>query len=528
MIPALFLVVFFAWPVVAIMHRGFVDTTGAFDPGGTLAILMQPSVWSIAAFTVGQAAASTVLTLAVGLPIAWMLARVDIPGRTLLRVLVTVPFVLPTVVVGITFRALFAQDGPLGFLGLDGTVWAILIAHVFFNVAVVARTVGSVWAHLDPRAELAARTLGASPLRAWWTVTVPALRPAITSAAAVVFLFCATSFGVVLVLGGSRYRTLETEIYLQTVQVFDLRTAAALSLLQMATIAVAIAVATLSRPGRKQSMSLRPMTATSRKPQGTQWCGVAAVLALIGVVLVLPPVLLIIRSLRRRGEWSLEGYRLLFSARAGTNGFEAAALSIRTATDAAILALTMGVLAAIAVSRLQGRYAWIADGAILLPLGISAVTVGFGILITLGHLPGDLRRSALIVPIAQALIATPLVVRVVLPALRSVGEHLRDSAAILGASPARVWWSVDFPLVARSIAAAAGFAFVIALGEFGATSFLARASEPTLPVLIGRLIARPGVDNVSMALSGAVVLLALTAAVIAIVEVARIRDIGEF
>ncbi|MBB3036074.1 ABC transporter permease [Hoyosella altamirensis] len=526
--PVIFLTVFFAWPVSAIVYRGLVDESGQFDPFGTARLLGRATVWDIAAFTIGQAAASTVLTLAAGLPVAWLLARVAIPGRTLLRVVVTVPFVLPTVVVGIAFRALFSDGGLLGFTGLDGTVWAILLAHAFFNVAVVARTVGSVWAHLDPRTEQAARSLGASPARAFCTVTVPALAPAIVSAAAVVFLFCATSFGVVLVLGGTRYRTLETEIYLQTVQVFDLRMAAVLSLLQMLAIAGAIAVATLARRGRERALSLRPMDSTARAPRGRQWIGVGAVLALVAGLLIVPPCALLVRSLRPRGEWSLEGYRLLAQTRGGVSGVDATLLSLRTATDAAILSLVVGVLAAIAIAQARGRFAWIADGAILIPLGISAVTVGFGFLITLGQLPGDLRSSAILIPIAQALVAIPLVVRIVLPAMRAVNVRLREGAAVLGASPVRVWFTIDLPLVARSIAAAAGFAFVVTVGEFGATSFLARAGDPTLPVLIGRLIARPGAENASVALAGAVLLVAVTATVVTIIEIVRIRDVGEF
>ena len=121
----------------------------------------------IAWFTVWQATLSTVLTLVVGLPGAYVLARCEFPGRRVVRALVTVPFVLPTVVVGSAFVALLgagrtarrasASTRPCG---------AILIAHVFFNYAVVVRTVGGLWSHLDPRPEEAARMLGASRLRA--------------------------------------------------------------------------------------------------------------------------------------------------------------------------------------------------------------------------------------------------------------------------------------------------------------------------------------------------------------------------
>lgn len=526
--PALFLLVFFAWPVAAILRRGLVDDAGALDVAGVGQVLASADVWRVAGFTVAQAAASTVLTLLLGLPVAWLLARVRLPGHTVLRVVVTVPFVLPTVVVGVAFRSVLAQDGPLGWLGLDGTVWAILLAHAFFNVAVVARTVGGAWAHLDPRAEQAARTLGAHPLRAWATVTLPALAPAVASAAAVVFLFCATSFGVVLILGGSRYRTLETEIYLQTVQVFDLRTAAVLSLLQLAAVALAVAAASAARRCREAGLRLRPAAANALRPAGRQWLPVAGVLALVATLLVLPVALLVARSLRMGGQWTVQAYRLLAVERGGVSALDAALTSLRTATDAAVLALALGTLAAVALGRARGRLGGVADGAMMLPLGISAVTVGFGFLITLGALPGDLRSSPLLVPVAQALIATPLVVRILLPQVRAVDNRLRQAAAVLGASPLRVWATVDLPLLARALAAAAGFAFVISLGEFGATSFLARPDQPTLPVLVGRLISRPGVENSATALAAAVLLTVVTAAVVAVVEAVRVGDVGEF
>lgn len=527
-LPMLFMAVFFAWPVLAILRRGMFAKDGSFDPLGTLALWWTPEVGRLVAFTLGQAAASTALTLALGMPIAWLLARVKIPGRTLLRVLVTVPFVLPTVVVGVAFRLLLSDGGPLAWTGMDGTVWAILLAHAFFNVAVVARTVGGVWAHLDPRAEQAARTLGAGRARAFATVTLPALAPAIASAAAVVFLFCATSFGVVLVLGGTKYRTLETEIYLQTVQVFDLRMAAALSILQMLAVVAVLVVGTVARRRRQQSMTLSSMAATAVRPRGWRWLPVCGALAVFAVLLLTPPLVLLWRSVRVDGHWTWAAYRLLGTTMEGARPIDAAITSLRTATDAAVIALVLGLLAAIALSRARGRAGSVADGFMMLPLGVSAVTVGFGLLITMGSLPVDLRSSPVLISLAQALVALPLVVRTLLPALHAIDDRLRHAAGVLGASPLRVWLTVDLPLIARSLAAAAGFAFVVALGEFGATSFLARPDNPTLPVMIGKLISRPGAENLTAALACSVLLAVVTAGVVVIIETVRLGDIGEF
>ncbi|MBK1785675.1 ABC transporter permease [Prauserella cavernicola] len=522
-LPIAFLAVFFAWPVVAILRLGFAD-------GGVATALAQSQTWELAAFTVAQAAASTVVAVLAGFPVAFLLARVRLRGAGLVRTFVLVPFVLPTVVVGLAFKALWP----------DGGVFTIVLANAFFNVAVVARTVGGLWAHLDRRGEDAARALGASPWRAFRSVTLPALAPAVASAAAVVFLFCATSFGVVLMLGGARYRTLETEIYLRTVNLLDLSGAAALSIVQLVAVLAALAIGALARRRRETAVRLRAKGETARRPEGREWWVVSAAFGVLALLLV-PIAALVVRSFATRDGWSLAGYRALSTGgENGTldvSGWDAALNSLRTASDATMLALVVGVLAAttlVALRRAPGRGARAAgevmDAALMLPLGVSAVTVGFGYLVTLGDLPWDLRTSPLLVPFAQALVIIPLVVRMVLPVLRSVDERLRQAAATLGASPARVWREVDLPLVARSLAAAAAFGYVVALGEFGATSFLARPDAPTLPVAIGSLVNRPGELNSQMAYAACTLLMLVTALVAMLIE--RLRapqaQVGEF
>ena len=128
----------------------------------------------------------------------------------------------------------------------------------------------------------------------------------------------------------------------------------------------------------------------------------------------------------------------------------------------------------------------------MLPLGTSAVTIGFGFLITFDEAPLDLRGSWMLIPLAHALVATPFVVRAVLPVLRAIDPRLREAASTLGAAPGRVWWEVDRPLLARAALVGAAFAFAVSVGEFGATAFLARTGDPTLPIAIVRLLGRPG------------------------------------
>jgi thiamine transport system permease protein len=510
LLPIGFLAVFFAWPVAAIIGLGLGD-------GAVVAALADGGTWRLAAFTLGQAAASTVLAVLAGMPVAFLLARAKLPGLALVRTAMLVPFVLPTVVVGLAFRALWP----------DGGITSIVLANAFFNVAVVARTVAGLWSHTDRRAEEAARSLGASPWLAFRSVTLPTLAPAVVSAAAVVFLFCATSFGVVLMLGGARYRTLETEIYLRTVNLLDLQGAAALSLVQLAAVVAALALGALARRRRETALRLRARAETARRPEGGEWWVVAAAAAVLAL-LAAPILALLRRSVSTAQGWSLAGFRALTGTGDGTlavSGWDAAMNSLRTATDATTLAMIIGVSASVvlvALRRARGAAArWAGeamDAALMLPLGVSAVTVGFGYLITLNALPGDLRTSPLLVPLAQALVIIPLVVRMVLPVLRSVDERLRQAASTLGASPARVWREIDLPLTIRPVVAAAGFGYVVALGEFGATSFLARPDAPTLPVAIATLIARPGELNSQMAYAACALLMVVTALAVAVID----------
>ena len=118
--------------------------------------------------------------------------------------------------------------------------------------------------------------------------------------------------------------------------------------------------------------------------------------------------------------------------------------------------------------------------------------LGLGFLIAFDTPPLDFRAAPWLVPVAQALVAIPFVVRIVAPTLRSIDPRQREAAALLGASPGRVRREIDLPIVSRALAVAAGFAFAISLGEFGATVFLARPDRPTLPVAIFRFLGRPG------------------------------------
>ncbi|MEU0587263.1 iron ABC transporter permease [Streptomyces sp. NPDC006132] len=531
-VPVAFFAVFFAYPVAAIVARGL-KADGAWHLGRIGEVLAQSDVRHVLWFTTWQALVSTALTLLVALPGAYVFARLDFPGKHVLRAVVTVPFVLPTVVVGTAFLALVGRGGLLDELWgvrLDTTVWAILLAHVFFNYAVVVRTVGGLWAQLDPRQEEAARMLGASPLKAWRQVTLPALAPAVAAAALMVFLFTFTSFGVVQILGGPTFSTLEVEIYRQTSEIFDLSTAAVLTLIQFAAVGAILALHAWTVRRRETALRLVDAAGTARRPRGAgQWALLGGVLATVVVLLLLPPAVLVQRSLDAPG---FGYYRALTRDDGGVflvPPIEAVGNSVSYAVAATAIAVVIGSLAAVALTRRDaGRFVRGFDALLMLPLGVSAVTVGFGFLIALDEPPLDLRSSWILVPLAQALVGVPFVVRTMLPVLRAVDARLREAASVLGASPWRVWREVDLPMVRRALLIAAGFAFAVSLGEFGATVFIARPDNPTLPVAVARLLGRPGDLNYGQAMALSTILMVVCAVALLVLERLRTDRTGEF
>jgi thiamine transport system permease protein len=380
------------------------------------------------------------------------------------------------------------------------------------------RVVGAFWAGLDRQLWEAAATLGASGTQRRLRLTVPLLAPALASAASIVFLFCFTSFGVIVVLGGPRYATLESEIYNQAARLFDLRTAAVLGLLQLAAVAATVLVS-----GRLERRLGGPRRGgrEAPRPAGRERIAVAAVVVGSVALLSLPLVALVVRSLQVGTGYGFDHFTALAHETPAllVAPWHAVLNSLLFATAATALALAVGIPAAVAVAG--GRRAL--DVLLMLPLGASAAMLGFGFLLAFADPPLDLRSSPWIVPLAQALVALPFVVRALVPALRAVDIRLREAAAVLGATPGQIRREIELPLLARPLAVAAGLAFAVALGEFGATVFVVRADWPTVPVAIFRFLGRPGEDNLGAAMALCVVLMGLVAAVALVSERVLVR-----
>ncbi|MBV6392565.1 MAG: hypothetical protein KPEEDBHJ_01787 [Anaerolineales bacterium] len=500
-------------------------------------------------FTFYQATLSTLLTFALGLPAAILFAKFSFPGKSLLRALTAVPFMLPTVVVAAAFNSLLGTRGliptlsscvfpqlPITNYQFHGTLLAILVAHTFYNTSIVIRIVGNAISRLDPKLEASAHVLGADTFHVWKDVILPILRPSLLAAALLVFMFDFTSFGVILLLGGSQFATLEVEIYIRALQLPNLNLAALLSVIQL--IFTLIFSILYSRTINQVSAQIAPRFSQAHPPKTIQEkLFITTLFILLSAFFILPLISLPIRSLTRleadRGQraevqygFTADYYEELFINRRGSLFYvppvQAALNSLGFAGITVILSLALGYPAAYALAK-PTRLEKILDPFLMLPLGASAVMMGLGFILSFGRLIA----SPFFIPIAHTLIALPFVIRTLQPALASIPERLRQAASTLGASPLRVWQMIDFPILSRATLSAATFAFTVSLGEFGATLLITRPEYPTIPIAISRFLSQPGGLNYGQAMAMATVLMALTTLSILLIEKLRFNNAGE-
>ncbi len=507
-IPLTFVAVLFYWPVIRVTSLGV--------SGDWLATLAEPKTLEIIWFTLWQAVVSTVLTVALAIPGAYLLYRRSFPGERIFKVLITVPFVLPSIVVAVgfaVFRNVHDFWVELGFTFLTEPVYWIIAAHVFVNYSIAVRTIGGVWATLDSEVEEAAALDGAGRLKTLVTISLPQLRPAIFSASALVFLFSATSFGIVLVLGGGQVLAIETAIYFAATQFLDLEGAAALVLIQTLITAAAFFVGSSLSKG---TIGLEQVSEAARKPKvDRRDLPAVLITAVIVIGLILMPLLLVLVEAFQVGDkLGFQNFENLATRGArdllNISVVDAAMNSLRNMAVAASIAFVLGTLISWLLVRTKHK---VFDFVFLAPLGVSSVVLGFGFLVSFDAEWFPLRSSWLIVPLAQALIALPMVIRLVYPALVSIGKEPIEQASLDGASSWQTWRFVESGMIKGVLLTSLGYAAIISIGEFGASTFLAYGSEGTIQTLLFRLIARPGEQNYGMALAVSAILIAFCLAV---------------
>ena len=519
-IAMVFLGVFFFYPLLTILVRSFCSLdnlillftnihTCHFD---AITDIFQNSyyrqrLW----FTVYQACLSTLVTLLFALPSAFCFAFFDFKGKHFLRSLFTIPFVIPTVVTGMGFLALL---GPKGLLPWDlrNSLMIILLAHIFYNYILVVRIVSAYLENIASQFLEVAAVLGASGKQRFLKVILPLSIPAILASASLVFIFCFTSFGVILILAPEiRFTTLEVEIYRLGAKSLQLDKAAVLVLLQLLVVSVLTWFYTFLQ---KQLAIQVDKTPSLKKAKGI-WIFFLVVNMLVAAGLTLAPLLTLwIKAFWVDGKLSLRNFNYLLEA-TNSIGFIGLGPAFLNSLRFAILATVFSILIGFAFtySIVRAKWYWL-DNLSLFPLITSSVTLGLGYLLAFPSLASSVWGIIL----AHSLLAFPFVVRSLLPAMRALPEQLLEAARVLGANPLKIIFQIEIPLLVPAFITAASFAFTVSLGEFGASLVLLRPEYATLPVAIFDRLSKPGVSSYGAALALAVTLMALTALIILLIE----------
>lgn len=506
LVPAALLLTFaFYMPVGAVILGGLrAPGEGGGGAGHVLELLTDPYIRRLIRFTVGQATLSGLLSVAIGVPIAYVLSQRAFPGKSLISSLTMIPFVMPSVAVALGFLLMFGINGWFNDL-IDAvfgrrvqvlhSLWAILLAHAFYNAPLVGRLTQAAWERLDPALAESAQMLGASRFAVWKDVTLPAILPGVISGGLLAFIYSLMSFPIILTLGGARFSTLEVEIFTQIRILLDYETGAALATVQ-AAISLILAYVFLKaeawKPPVTSAVGGRRTIPLLRRTWSDLWLW----LFLVGcAILFVGPVAGVVLDGMREpgGGFSLAVFRRIFSGEysnhLGGPMFQSIGNSIRFALAAATISLFAGATLVYGTVRVAKRRIAILESATLAPIVVSSVVLAYGMLISVRRPPLSLLSPDWRIPVVHAVLALPFVVRAFRPVLQSVDVRLIEGARTLGASRWRAFIDIELPMAATGLLVAFALAFGLSVSEMTTTLILARPEQVTMPVSVYRLLA---------------------------------------
>lgn len=448
-------------------------------------------------WTASQAAISSVLTLLLGVPVAWTVTRLQFSGRNWVLRLLMLPFVIPTLVAGVGILALFGAQGLL-WRGWEGTPWLLLYGNVFFNLPVMVRAGYQGLCQVPATRMYAAQTLGAGTWQRFVRIEIPQMLPWLAGGMCLVFLYCFSGFGLALLLGGEHYITLEVQIYQLIAYELDMAQAGVLVLWVLATTFLsAIIYAVLSRYSAQKAViqMLPPQLPTTGQKAGL----VMALLLLLGCC-ALPLLAVCWRALLAGSSWLVLLESTTWQAVLNTLGFTLMAI---------MLALLLGFLHAALAKRLM----WVRS-LTFLPFMVSPVCVSFGLLLCY---PGWTASLSMLI-CTYALLAYPFITKDVLAAWDSLPDSYTQAARTLGAGRMQVLLYVIVPLLRPALQRGLALAAATCIGEFAATLFLSRPEWQTLTTLIYHYLSTAGRDNYDRAMVLTLLLMLLTILIFALVE----------
>ncbi|AHF80992.1 ABC transporter permease [Thermococcus paralvinellae] len=498
-IPITFLILFFYLPLISIIHEGL------WDNGFTLkylkAVLSNSYHRRIIFFTIEQALASTLLTLALGLPGAYIFAKYDFPGKSFVKAILTVPFVMPSIMVALGFILLFGKQGFFTqLIGRDLGIlysWkAILIAHAFYNFPVVVRMVSYLWQRINPHYEEVAMSLGAKGFTLFRKVTLPMLLPGIFASSMLTFIFCFLSFSIPLILGGYKYATIEVDIFTSIMTLLDFKIGSALAIIQIilsfAFMYIYIKSLDMYAKAEEQRIFRKPQQLTLRELASLKGLLIGIYSLIVFIFIISPLLAVLYDSLIFQGKFSLEWYRRVFSAKYnpifGANTLIAIKNSLLFGFSSVLLSTTIALIIAYALHRWQFKGKNIFEALVMLPLGSSAITLGLGYIRTFHKPPLELLGTWYIIVFAHTIIAYPFVLRAISAVLKKIKPNLKEAALSLGAKEWQAFLKVELPLALGGIIVGAIFAFAMSIAELGATYMLYQPEYTTITIAVYRFL----------------------------------------
>ncbi len=516
-----FLLWFFYFPLGSIFSYSFFSS-GTFSWNDIWRTLTSAQEIKAIGFSFSQALLTTGCCILFGLPISFFLAKYDFVGKKFFLNVLCIPFVLPPMVVLLGFIIVFGESGWINtflanvFQGsfpsfaLFGTFGGILLAHVFYNLSVIIRICTPGWQNMDADMLIVAQTLQPRRLKLFFRIYLPQISNYLITAALLVFIYSFNSFAIVLYLGEVIYQTMEVRIY--KLMKFNLNFAggSAMALIQILCNILFLLLyfwfdkkTQMMAEGKERGFLTEPLIQKHRKWQQIQGLFLQFTI-FIGVLLftILPLIAILITSFIPSPMYPHFGdaYMVLFSNEymplLGSSPLQTILNSILFASGATFLTFCLSIVICFI---LRNRYHQIREYRssifdrlfsllIFLPMATSTITFAIGLFLQFHHYTFFMTQGWILIIIAHVMISVPFSIRTIFTAYQQIDVELLNVAATLGVSRLKMFFSVELPLIKQSLIVAILYAFAISIGEFGATSFLARAQYTTLSLGVSKLL----------------------------------------
>ncbi|GMO50534.1 MAG: iron ABC transporter permease [Termitinemataceae bacterium] len=471
-IPVACVIVFYAVPLAAAMLPAF----SRFAPFSFSKLYENSALSHTVIWTFKQAFLSTLLSLVIALPGAWFLSRSHTGKKNfcaaVLRAFVIVPFAMPPILVVLGFVLFFGNHGVLNTLlpkpiDILYKPHAIILSHAFYNFPIVLSLCADSFAIARKKYAAVAADLGATPFDAFRTVILPLAAPAMAASMCLVFLYCFTSFALVLVLGGGpSTSTLAVEIYRYARIRVDFTSAAVLSCVETA---VCLSVFCLYSYFKRKiqvnddqdagiPLNIRRKTILSALLWG--------IYTIIAVILVICPILSVI-----------------FDSFSSLSAWKEASGAIKPLLRSCLLAITSASLSCLlAMCALSAKY----RVTLMLPISSSGIVLSFGYIIMFGMQERSFALNFALLSVIHAVLTLPFTYSAIKSGFDGLNQHVLHAAADLGAGPLVRFFSVTAPLCRTQIASAHRIAAAMSIGELNVVLMLGIKNFETLPVYIYR------------------------------------------